>query len=115
MPVNDVTNVMWPLALQPLAASAHLYLRGSPNHEVTVMRSLHHVFWRGAMALCMLVLSMLTLGIGSGSGFPQASNRADDITEICEDVPSSMQTRVVVDKRTLVASTTGLRPLRKRS
>jgi hypothetical protein len=78
------------------------------------MRSLHHVLWRGAMALCMLALSMLTLGIGSGSGFPQASNPADAITETCEGDASSIQARVVVGQRTLVASTTDLRPLRKR-
>lgn len=78
------------------------------------MRSLHHVLWRGAMALCMLALSVLTLGIGSGSGFPQAANPGGDISEACEDDASSMQARAVAGQRTLFADTTGLRPLRKR-
>jgi hypothetical protein len=34
----------------------------SPNHEEAVMYSMQHVFWRGAMALSLLVVG----GIGAG-------------------------------------------------
>ena len=71
-----MTIVLWPPALQRRALPAHLFLRG-PNHEATVMRSLQHVLWRGAMAL-----SLLALGIGGSFGFRSAQAEAPACDEV---------------------------------
>jgi hypothetical protein len=56
MPVVGMTFDRHRQALQPGAGAAHL-LHCPPTPWRTVMRSLQHVLWRGAMALCLLLAS----------------------------------------------------------
>lgn len=71
-------------------------------------RSLHHVLWRGAMAL-----GMLALGIGGTFGVQQSPVQPDAVLTACEE-DATLAVRAVVDGRTLAANLAIVRSLRKR-
>jgi hypothetical protein len=56
-----------------------IFLPVAPNHrEVSVMYSVQHVLWRGAMALSLLVVGGVGAGVSEQPREPEAANECGE-------------------------------------